>query len=108
MFVSLRWREHKGAFAAPTMNLSTVLVWVLGLAAALALAYLLGKVLPTAEGLLTAAYRREGAGFGALLLSTAVMPALSEEVLFRVVILGALGRAFQERTAILVSISSPW
>lgn len=103
VFVSMRWREHKAAFGAPVLSRATQLVAALGLIGMLALAYLVGRLVPTSEGLLTSAYRSEGAGFGALLLSTAVMPALSEEVLFRVVILGALGRAFQERTAILVS-----
>ena len=102
-FLGARWSDHKAAFASPRWTVTGALLALLGLVVVLGLGALLSKWLALGEGALAATYRRSGFGLATLLLSTAVLPALSEEVLFRVVILGALGRAFQEKTAILVS-----
>jgi membrane protease YdiL (CAAX protease family) len=97
------WRENLALLRPPTLGLRGAALALAGAAGALAVAQLLGLFLPMLEDDLFATYRAQGLTLSDALFDIAVMPALSEELIFRGVLLSGLKRPFRERTAVWVS-----
>jgi membrane protease YdiL (CAAX protease family) len=105
-WAACEWRTHRDAF------LRLPPVWWFGLAILLALPtywvassvgggmhYLMGG---SVEKMITP-FKKHGFGYGALILSTAVQPAIIEELAFRGVVLGGLRRVLTTYEAVVVS-----
>jgi membrane protease YdiL (CAAX protease family) len=101
--VAVRFRESAPLFGLPHLTARGAALAVLGMAGAFALAFILLSSFPSVDEHELLRYRSQGKGLAYILLDYSIMPGVAEEILFRVVILGGLLRAFRERTAVLVS-----
>lgn len=100
---AVRWRDCKEAFGAPTLTWRGATYASAATGAVFLVALILTSAFPTVDANEVARYRGAGPGMGMALLDISLLPALGEEIVFRVAILSALLRVFREQTACVVS-----
>lgn len=101
--LAVTWRDSRSSLSVPKLTLPLALLSFLAVCGLLGICALLARFVDMSDEMIMAEYKNQGISILGALLDYALMPALGEEILFRVVILTALLEVFSERTAILVS-----
>ncbi len=100
---ALRWRQVRPTLSLPRITGGGLALASGGLALVWLTSQLLTRIAPTTDGALVGLYHAEELPLWVALVDLAVLPAVTEELVFRGVILGGLLQVFRPQAAIVTT-----